>query len=146
MENELIRRFIELRKQHGLTQAKFGKILGLSDGSVSRLESGQIALSKKHIKLICGTLGINETWLKTGEGPVFTEEVPGQKRLLELFRQLSPEGRQMAINVIEAMLKTQIDQAWDEGAGIPINLAQNTPEDTTRPPEAPKGDKGEDRA
>jgi hypothetical protein len=33
----------------------------------------------------------------------------------------------MAINLIEAMLKTHIDQAWNEGAGIPINLAQNEP-------------------
>jgi transcriptional regulator with XRE-family HTH domain len=123
----LIRRLIELRKNNGPTQARFGNLLGLSDGTISMIEAGLRPITEKHIKLVCGTLGINEIWLKTGEGPVFTEEIPGQKQLLDIFRQLSPKNRQMAINVIETMLKTQIDQAWNEGAGIPVNLAQNDP-------------------
>jgi transcriptional regulator with XRE-family HTH domain len=117
MENDLINRFIELRKNHGLTQAKFGKLMGLSDGTISMIESGQRPISEKHIKLICGTLGINETWLKTGEGPVFTEEIPGQKQLLKAFRELSPKGRKMAIKVVEALLEAEIEQAWEDGAG-----------------------------
>jgi transcriptional regulator with XRE-family HTH domain len=134
MENDLINRFIEIRKNHGLTQVKFGKIMGLSDGTISMIESGQRPISEKHIKLICGTLGINETWLKTGEGPVFTEEIPGQKQLLEAFKQLSPNGRKIAIKVVEALLEGEIEQAWNEGAGI----VEPAPEGATRPPEAPQ--------
>jgi transcriptional regulator with XRE-family HTH domain len=77
----LIRRFIELRKNNGPTQAKFGNLLGVSDVTISRIESGQIVINEKHIKLVCGALGVNEAWLKTGKGPVFAEEVPGQKQL-----------------------------------------------------------------
>jgi transcriptional regulator with XRE-family HTH domain len=141
----LIRRFIELRKNNGPTQAKFGRLIGVSDVTVSRIESEQIKINEKHIKLICGTLGINETWLKTGEGSVFTEEVPGQKRLLELFRQLTPEGRKMAINVIEAIVKTQIDQAWDEGAGIVQNESPEAPQEA-KAAQNTETEKGERRA
>lgn len=136
----LIRRFIEIRKNNGPTQAKFGKLLGLSDGTISTIEAGTRPLTEKHIKLVCGTLGINETWLKTGEGPVFTEEIPGQKRLLDAFRQLSPKGREMAINVIETILKTQLEQAWNEGVGNPINWEKMS--DTAWPEAAPKQSPG----
>jgi transcriptional regulator with XRE-family HTH domain len=115
MDNELIKRFIELRKKCGPTQAKFGMMVGLSDGSVSRLESGQITLTEKHIKLICGTLGVNEAWLKEGVGSMFSEEIPGQQQLLEAFRKLSPTGRKAAIKLIEALLDLELERAFDEG-------------------------------
>jgi transcriptional regulator with XRE-family HTH domain len=142
----LIRRFIELRKKHGPTQAKFGQMIGVSDVTVSLIESGKIKINDKHIKLVCGTLGINETWLKTGEGSMFTEEIPGQKQLLEAFRHLSPDGRKAAIKVVEALLNSELEKTFDDGyrAGMRGIPKENTPGGMTRPPEAPGGAKPEE--
>jgi transcriptional regulator with XRE-family HTH domain len=150
MEKDLINRFIQMRKELGLTQAKFGKLLGVSDVTISKIESGQININEKHKKMVCGTLGISETWLETGQGPMFAEEIPGQKRLLEIFRQLSPEGRKTAIKVIEALLDLELERAFDEGVragnqGLAKDAAQNAPGGATRPPEAPQeAEKGEE--
>jgi transcriptional regulator with XRE-family HTH domain len=131
-ENDLIRRFIELRRKYKLTQVEFGKLFGFSSGSVSRIESGQIALNEKNIKLVCGTLGINEAWFKDGTGPMFTEEVPGQKQLLEAFRSLSPDGRKAAIKLIEALLASEQEKTEA------VDPSQNAPGGTTQPLEAPQ--------
>jgi transcriptional regulator with XRE-family HTH domain len=143
-----IGRFIELRKKYGPTQGKFGEMLGISDVSVSKIESGKITLNEKHVKLVCGTLGINETWFKEGKGPMLSEEIPGQKKLLEAFRKLSPAGRKAAIKLIEALLESEIDRAFEEGVrGQGVAREKKPPKQapggTTPPPEAPQeGEKG----
>ena len=133
MDNKPIDRLIELRKHLGLTQARLGQLVGLSDGSVSRIESGQTIIGDKHIKLICGTLGINETWLKTGEGPMFTEEIPGQKQLLEAFRQLSPGGRKTAIKVAEVLLDSEAERAFEEGYREGLRGLDKIPKSAIKP-------------
>ena len=40
------------RKEHGLTQAAFGRLVGLSQGSVSLMESGQQTIPKRVLALI----------------------------------------------------------------------------------------------
>jgi transcriptional regulator with XRE-family HTH domain len=146
-EDALIGRFIDLRKKYGPTQGKFGEMLGLSDGSVSRLESGQIAMTEKHIKLVCGALGINEAWFREGKGPMLTEEAPGEQQLLAAFRSMSPEGRRLALKLIEDLLESEREQ--QKGA----DAFQNAPGGATQPPEAPQEakpasdtEKGESRA
>ena len=115
MENEVVNRFIELREKRLINQDEMGRLLGVSNVTISRMESGKTPISEKHIKLICGTLGVYEKWFRTGEGPVFTEEIPGQKQLLDAFRELSPEGRKMTIKLVEAMLEYEHEKAWDNG-------------------------------
>jgi transcriptional regulator with XRE-family HTH domain len=134
----LIKRFIELRKKYGPTQAKFGNMLGLSDGSISLMESGKITLNEKHIRLICGALGISEAWFREGIGPMLTGEVPGEKQLIEAFRSLSPEGRRVALKLIETLLESEKERQDSP------DIAQNAPEYTTLPLEAPQEAKGEE--
>ena len=115
MEKGIINRFIELREKRLITQDDMGRLLGVSNMTISRMESGKTPISEKHIKLICGALGVHEKWLKTGEGPIFTDDTPGQKQLLDAFRQLSPEGRKLAIKVVEAMVDYEIERAFIDG-------------------------------
>jgi transcriptional regulator with XRE-family HTH domain len=128
----LIGRFIELRKKYGPTQMKFGKKLGLSDGTISTIEAGIRPISEKHIRLICGALGISEVWFREGTGPMLAEEAPGEKQLLDAFRSLSPEGRRLALKLIENLLESEKERQDSPDA------AQNAPEDKTLPLEAPK--------
>ncbi len=110
MDREILNRFIELRKKYGPTQRKFGKLLGLSDGSVSRIESGTIVINEKHIKLISGTLGINEEWFKTGKGSMSIDAVPPEeKQLIEAFRKLSPQGRRLSLSFLDDLIEAEIE-------------------------------------
>lgn len=64
---EIKDRIIQLRKQLSLSQESFGKQIGLSKSGISNIENGTRTISDTHIKIICSTFGVSETWLRTGE-------------------------------------------------------------------------------
>lgn len=66
-------RLKELRKNLGLTQQEFAERLGIKRNAVTNYEVGRNAPADMVISLICREFGVNETWLRTGEGPQFME-------------------------------------------------------------------------
>lgn len=64
-------RIKELRKALGLTQQKFADGMGVKQNTIAQYESGRNAPIDAVITLICRTYGVNETWLRTGEGDMF---------------------------------------------------------------------------
>ena len=64
-------RIKELRKSLGLTGADFGDKIGITKASVSKLEGGVTNPSEQTIRSICREFGVNEVWLRTGEGEPF---------------------------------------------------------------------------
>lgn len=66
-------RIRELRKMLGLTQADFGKYLGIAGNTVTSYEKGTREPSNAVVALICKEFGINEHWLRTGEGTMVVE-------------------------------------------------------------------------
>ena len=48
------------RKEHGLTQAAFGRLVGLSQGSVSLLESGQQTIPERVLALVGAEIQQNQ--------------------------------------------------------------------------------------
>lgn len=67
MLSEIKDRITQLRKQLSLSQENFGKQIGLSKSGISNIENGTRTISDTHIKIICSTFGVSETWLRTGE-------------------------------------------------------------------------------
>lgn len=65
-------RIREVRKFEGLTQAEFSSRLGLSRNYIGLIEIGERVPSDRTISDICRVFGVNETWLRTGEGEMFT--------------------------------------------------------------------------
>lgn len=61
-------RIRQLRKEHCLTQAEFGRKIGITDASCSLLESGRNKPSNPTIRAICRKFHVNEEWLRTGAG------------------------------------------------------------------------------
>lgn len=51
-----------------LSQEEFGKAIGLSKSNISNIELGRVALTDRNISSVCRVFGINEVWLRTGEG------------------------------------------------------------------------------
>lgn len=60
-----------IRKEAKLSQEEFGNRIRITKSSVSLLESGRNNPSEQTIRLICREFGINEEWLRTGEGEMF---------------------------------------------------------------------------
>lgn len=102
-------RIKELRKHVGLTQAEFGERLGIKQNTVAQYEIGRNMPTDTVVELLCREFGVNETWLRTGEGEMFIpvsrdaqiaafvgnamkgEENNFQRRLLAVLARLSAE-------------------------------------------------------
>lgn len=61
-------RIKKIRADMGLSMEKFGEKIGITRSSISLLESGKNSPSEQTIRLICKEYGINENWLRNGEG------------------------------------------------------------------------------
>ena len=57
-----------------LSQAEFGKRLGLSQTSIGNYENGSRTPDAKTIIVICKTFGVRPEWLLLGDGPMLTGE------------------------------------------------------------------------
>lgn len=70
-DNAMNNRIRTIRELNHMNQETFGKHLRIKKSSVSRLESGDNNPSDQTIDLICKEFGINEKWLRTGEGDMY---------------------------------------------------------------------------
>ena len=100
-------RIREVREYFGLSMEKFGARIGIGKTSISLLESGKNNPSVQTVALICREFGVNEHWLRTGEGEMFeqTRETvldrlateysldKEQVSVIENFLDLSPQER-----------------------------------------------------
>lgn len=69
-------RIKQVREHFGLSQTDFGKRLGISRDAVSNIEYDRLKRPEQKepiIKLICREFGVDEIWLRTGEGNMFLE-------------------------------------------------------------------------
>ena len=64
-------RLKEVRKVLGLNQTEFGERIGVSAAAISKVERGKNDLTDQMIFDMCKEFGIDEQWLRTGEGEVF---------------------------------------------------------------------------
>lgn len=72
-----------LRKALNLNQTAFGARIGLSQGAITGYESGIREPSDAVIMAICRVYGVDEIWLRTGEGEMFPQR--SQNEELALF-------------------------------------------------------------
>lgn len=61
-------RIKEVRKEHKKSQAAFGADLGCSRDAIANYEGGRAEPPETFLQLLCSKFGINERWLRTGEG------------------------------------------------------------------------------
>ena len=92
-------RIKQVRKALGLTQTRFGEIIGLKQNSVALIEAGR-ETSDQTIFAICREFRVNEEWLRTGAGEMF---IPSPEtvvdKLAEDYR-LCPEAKAMVAQFI----------------------------------------------
>lgn len=67
------KRLYLLRKSLKISQEDFGKQLGVTGASISRLEKGDRNITEQMIKSICREFNVDYIWLTTGEGEMFLD-------------------------------------------------------------------------
>jgi transcriptional regulator with XRE-family HTH domain len=103
-------RLLEIRTTLGIKQGEFAKRMGIPQTTLSTIEKGKSPLQKRHIKLLCLAFGVREEWLLEGKGDMMDEEAllsEREKRLLDLFRKLSPTAQTILIQYAEKLVSDE---------------------------------------
>ena len=83
-------RIKSIRKKNGLSLEQFGERVGVSKSGMSKIERAENGTTDQTIKSICREFGVNEHWLRTGEGEMLDASNPSiLARLAEEYH-LSP--------------------------------------------------------
>ena len=108
-ENERVK---AVRKALSLTQEAFGNSLGVTKSTVSAVEKGVNSVSSQLHLAICREFGVDETWLRTGEGEMFVQR--GRDSEIESFVEqlLREETESFRRSVITALSRLSVAE-WD---------------------------------
>lgn len=66
-------RIKQVRKHLDMTQQEFAERIGLKQNSIAVIEGGRRNITPQVILSICREFGVNEHWLRFGDGPMFSE-------------------------------------------------------------------------
>lgn len=95
-----------VRKTLGLNQTDFARHLGITQTAYSMIENGNRPLADKYIKVVCSTFNVDENWLRTGQGEMFTAS-PYEKEFTDIFSHLTAETQEYLLLMAKELLNTQ---------------------------------------
>lgn len=99
-----------VREALELSQREFGTKLGVSRDVISNIEYGRVQMKDFFIKHMCDLYGLNEEWLRTGEGKMFHENAKSNRlaeEAIAIFRSLRPEFQDYALEQIRRLAELQ---------------------------------------
>ena len=107
-------RFKELRNALGKSQTELAEELGVSQGAISKWESGIRSIPDSVLEYLAKNYRVNLHWLLLGEGSMFLNPVTGEippekagidKELAVMISMLSPEQQESLKLVFKEFLK-----------------------------------------
>lgn len=110
--NERIR---ELRKHLNLTLEEFGKKVGVTKAAIGRIEKGERSVTDQMFLSICREFNVNEEWLRTGEGEMFTLQEDEEAAYVS---ELLDDTDNPLYDLIKAIMKTYSQTGEKEKAII----------------------------
>jgi transcriptional regulator with XRE-family HTH domain len=99
-------RIKQIRQTLQLSQAKFCKEIFLANGHYAGIELGNRRVNDRTIKLISTIYGVNERFLRTGEGEMF-DKTPDYKlaQVARIFQELPADFQDYILQQIEGLKK-----------------------------------------
>lgn len=97
---EIHDRMKQIRQENNLTQNEFGEKLGISRDVYANLENNRLKKPETKdpiIKLISKVFGINEEWLRTGNGEKYIEDDEYTRAVVEIDKG-DPKARQAILD------------------------------------------------
>ena len=104
-------RLLELRKQLGLNQAKFGEKLNLAQTTISDLEKGVRQITSRTIADICRVFNVSRLWLEEGQGPMVAPVSGTDTELMQRLSGLIKTNDEFRKNLILEYLRLDEAQA-----------------------------------
>lgn len=134
--SEVNTRIAAVIQASGLTKTAFSRKIGLSQPFVSQLANGDASPSDRTIADICREFNVNEHWLRTGEGEMFStlsreEEIT--RFAMEVIRDPASEFQRQLIATMARLEPAQwklMEQMLDE-----LIRQRTAPPDKVPPPE-----------
>lgn len=94
-----------VRRTKEMTMEQFGERIGIQKSAISKIEKDKVNLSDQTVRSICREFGVNEVWLRTGEGGdknMFTKISDDDRFSLSLGK-LSKSENEIARNMLNAI-------------------------------------------
>lgn len=105
-----------------LKQEEFSKPLNISRSNLGNIERGNISVTDRVVADICDKYGVNEVWLRTGEGEVFADTTEDEfiagvmgdiianddkfmKNMIKVFSELTDEQKKFLTELMKKMVK-----------------------------------------
>lgn len=98
-------RLKKLRKELDLTQQAFADKIGMKQNTIAQYEMGRTTPSDAIIFSICREFGVNEKWLRSGEGEMF-EELTNQQKILKYTALLLKDKDSAVADAIQTLIVT----------------------------------------
>lgn len=98
-------RIKEVREHFGLSQRKFAKRMGVGASTYNQFENGSRNIKDIHIKRIVSEFGVNELWLRTGEGDML-DSVEENDRYTMNIAKLGMTDNEFIINTVNLLAET----------------------------------------
>lgn len=139
-----------------MTQADFAKALGIGQSTLAMMEVGKRDILDRHIKTICAIFGVDEHWLRTGDGEPFPPKpvdnlvqfetthphmTDVDKALMEAYFSLTDEQKDAFLQYCLSVAETWQTQERKKGAAIArsgdradVNQVSKEEEDAVLPP------------
>lgn len=113
-----------LRKEKNLSMEDFGSVIGMGKSAVSRIENGVNGTTDQTIRSICREFGVNECWLRTGDGEMFEQtretvldklcaeyDLGAEHRaIVEGFLDLTPQDRDVVLKYFHNVFSRSTSQ------------------------------------
>lgn len=125
-----------LRKALSLNQTDFGSKIGVKQSAVAAYESGSRNPLDSVIVSICREFGVNERWLRTGEGEMLmhlSREEEIMRFAATVIRDPSSEFQRQALAVLAKLTPEQ----WQLMEQMARKLLQEQSADSPQPKESP---------
>ncbi len=125
-----------LRKALSLNQTAFGSKIGVKQSAVAAYESGSRTPLDSVIVSICREFGVNERWLRTGEGEMLmhlSREEEIMRFAATVIRDPSSEFQRQALAVLAKLTPEQ----WQLMEEMARKLLQEQGADSPQPKESP---------
>lgn len=129
-----------LRKALSLNQTDFGSKIGVKQSAVAAYESGSRTPLDSVIVSICREFGVNERWLRTGEGEMLmhlSREEEIMRFAATVVRDPSSEFQRRFVSVLARLTPEQ----WQLMEQMARKLLQEQAADSPQPEESPTGAK-----
>lgn len=103
-------RIKKIRLQMDATQEEFANRIGIKQNTIAVYESGNRNISETVIKAVCREFGVNEIWLRTGEGEMFN---PSDTQVMDSVERIL-SGQNEFVKFVFRRAATLPSSVWDD--------------------------------